>query len=67
VVDPNGEYTLYSLSRSVSEDEVDRILTERGIISVAKNSTTKSGPSQVFRPIQITGKPVSETIIEERR
>ncbi len=51
----------------VSESEVDRLLLEKGIISQLPDSTCYSDEDEAFEPIEVTGKPLSETIIEERR
>lgn len=48
----------------LTEDEVERRLAAQGVINLPSGSpvTTERPP-----PIHVTGKPVSETIIEERR
>ena len=50
----------------VSEDEVEKFLVEQGIISIGTSPGTERASTQEFKPIQVTGKPVSEIIIEER-
>jgi len=47
--------------------EVEKFLVEQGIISIGTSSSTERASAQEFKPIQVTGKPVSEIIIEERR
>ncbi len=47
----------------MTEDEFEEMLEKRGIITRAKNRNMVSE----FRPVEVKGKPVSETIIEERR
>ncbi len=49
------------------EDELDRLLLERGVISRIPPPITDFTPYQNRKPIEVKGKPVSETIIEERR
>jgi hypothetical protein len=50
--------------RAVSEDEVERLLAKQGIINLpAEMPSVTARP----KPIHVSGKPVSETIIEERR
>ncbi|MDQ3633082.1 MAG: hypothetical protein M3405_01025 [Acidobacteriota bacterium] len=54
-----------NVKQEISEDEVERILLARGIISeIPENWRDKD---EDFEPIEIKGKPLSETIIEERR
>lgn len=48
----------------VSEDEVERLLVEQGVI---RRSEAPSHTQPRRELIQVTGKPVSEMIIEERR
>ncbi len=49
-----------------SEDEVERILLAQGVIS---NIPTRllDDEEETYEPIEVTGKPLSEAIIEERR
>ncbi len=51
----------------ISEDEVQRILFERGIIGKIPDSSAYTDEDEDFEPIEVVGKPLSETIIEERR
>lgn len=51
----------------ISEDEVQRILFEKGIIGNIPDPTQYTDEDDDFEPIEIKGKPLSETIIEERR
>ncbi len=50
----------------VNEDEVERILQAQGIISLP-DATDYTDEEEDFEPIEVEGKPLSETIIEERR
>lgn len=50
-----------------SEDEVQRILLEKGIISSIPDLSAYTDEDDDFAPIEVEGKPLSETIIEERR
>ena len=69
------EHLLQKLTRSlneqprepISEDEVQRILFEKGIIGNIPDPTAYTDEDDDFEPIEIKGKPLSETIIEERR
>ena len=49
----------------LSEDQVEQQLAAKGIISLPSGPPV--GAAARPRPVQVTGKPVSETIIEERR
>ena len=69
------EHLLQKLTRSlneqprepISEDEVQRILFEKGIIGNIPDSSAYTDEDEDFEPIEVVGKPLSETIIEERR
>jgi hypothetical protein len=52
---------------TVSESEIDRLLVERGIISQLPDPACYNDEDENFEPIEVTGKPLSQTIIEERR
>lgn len=48
-----------------SEDEIEQTLLAKGLISeIPKRSKDKD--EETFEPIEIIGKPLSETILEER-
>lgn len=49
------------------EDLLDQRLFEAGVISEIPRRITDFTPYQNRKPVKITGKPISETIIEERR
>jgi len=49
------------------EDRLDQLLLEAGVISEIPPPITDFTPYQNRKPIEVRGKPVSETIIEERR
>jgi len=51
----------------MSEDEVQRILFERGVIGNIPNVADYTDADDDFEPIEIKGKPLSESVIEERR
>lgn len=57
----------HSVETPPSEAEVDRILFELGVIGNIPGDAEYTDKDDDFEPIQITGKPLSETIIEERR
>jgi hypothetical protein len=48
-------------------DELDRMLLENGLISFIPPPITDLAPYQNRKLIEVKGKPISETIIEERR
>lgn len=50
----------------ISEDELERILRAKGIISFADPSTY-TDEDEDFDPIEVEGEPLSEQIIRERR
>jgi len=52
--------------QTISEDEVNRILFERGVIGNIPNAADYTDEDDDFELIEIKGKPLSETIIEER-
>lgn len=49
------------------EDLLDQRLLEAGVIGEIPRRITDFTPYQNRKPIEVKGKPVSETIIEERR
>lgn len=51
----------------ISEEEVQRILFERGVIGNIPNAADYTDADDDFEPVEIKGKPLSETVIEERR
>ena len=59
-----------SISEDEREDEFERELAAAGIIgAVAPLTATNEEVRQhrAYRPVTVTGQPISETIIEERR
>lgn len=50
----------------IGEDEVERILFERGVIGNLTNADAYTDEDDDFEPVKIKGKPLSETIIEDR-
>ena len=51
----------------MTEDEFAHKLVEFGILSDAKLPITNFTPYQNRQPVETTGKPLSEVILEERR
>ena len=49
------------------EDEFERELMAEGILGEVKPLPDHDPQFHAYRPVTVTGKPVSETIIEERR
>ena len=56
--------TIDALTVEDPEDELDRRLLESGLVSQLPSRTT---PRSHPEPVRIEGKPLSQTIIEERR
>jgi hypothetical protein len=52
--------------RPITEDEVEQILLAKGIIREIP-PRVPDDEEETFEPIEVPGKPLSETIIEERR
>jgi len=51
-------------SQQITQDEFDQILFEEGFLANLPDETVEDDD---FEPVEFTGKPISETIIEERR
>ncbi len=51
----------------MTEEEFEKHLYEKGIISEVKPPITDFSRYDDYEPIKITGEPISETIIRERR
>lgn len=51
----------------MTEEEFERHLYEKGIISEVKPPITDFSRYDDYEPITVTGEPISETIIRERR
>ena len=49
------------------EEQLDQLLLQAGVISEIPPPITDFTPYENRRPIAVKGKPISETIIEERR
>lgn len=47
------------------EDEIERILLAKGLISEIPSRTADKG-EETYEPIKVSGKPLSETVLEER-
>ena len=54
-------------SESSLEDQLDQLLLEAGVISEIPKRLPRPEHFKDFKPIEVKGKPISETIIEERR
>jgi hypothetical protein len=54
------------IGEALSEDQFEEQLVQQGIISVPPQRTDFSSVEK-WQPVEIQGKPLSETIIEERR
>jgi hypothetical protein len=52
---------------SISENEIDKMLFEKGIIGNIPDLSNYTDTDEDFDPIEVTGKPLSETIVEDRR
>ena len=51
----------------VSREEYEKYLLAKGVISHIPTREPPSPERKAFKPIKVEGKPISETIIEERR
>lgn len=56
-----------SASEDEREDELERYLAAKGIISLPEVSDETREDAQRWEPVEVTGQPISEMIIEERR
>lgn len=54
-------------SETISEDEVERILVAQGFMRMPPDAANYTDADEDFEPVEYTGKPLSEIIIEERR
>ena len=54
------------LQQKRPEDRLEQLLYEQGLLSDIKPYTSTTTPHGHFKPIEVRGKPVSETIIKER-
>ncbi len=50
-----------------TEDQFHQMLLRKGIITNIPNPTDDAEEDNEFEPIEVQGKPLSETVIEERR
>ena len=50
-----------------TEDEFLRMLLQKGIITNIPNPADDADEDDEFEPVEVQGKPLSETVIEERR
>jgi hypothetical protein len=53
--------------KSLSEEEIQQILYSEGVIGNLPNLSDYTDEDEDFAPIKISGEPISETIIKERR
>lgn len=56
-----------SLGESTLEDEVELSLLETGLLSELKPAPDRSSAYRECEPIEVGGRPVSQTIVEDRR
>ena len=61
-----GEMLKKLLEESPSLEEVSRRLAERGLIAEKRNSLSVE-EFESYTPVSVRGRPVSQTLIEERR
>lgn len=64
-LDRNLRQKQESMTDEEKEAEVDRLLMARGILKEIPKGLTDA--EEEFEPVEITGEPVSETILKERR
>ena len=58
---------LVPLQAAPAEDQGDQELLQEGVLDQVPPPITDYTPYQHRKPVEVKGKPVSETIIEERR
>lgn len=58
---------LMAPSAPCADEELARRLLEGGVLSEVKPPITDLTPYRNRRPVQVTGRPLSEILIEERR
>jgi hypothetical protein len=58
---------LGAASELPTEEQFERELVGSGILDGIPSPPQAGNPSQEWRPIELKGKPLSETIVEERR
>jgi hypothetical protein len=51
----------------MTEDEFEQYLAAKGVISLPQVSEDDDADNEDWEPVEVTGKPLSEMIIEERR
>ncbi len=51
----------------MSEEEFEKLMAEEGFITEYKPPVTDFSSYENYRPVTVTGEPISETIIRERR
>ena len=51
----------------MTEDEFEKYLAARGVISLPEPSDETGDDDDDWQPVEVTGQPLSEMIIEERR
>jgi hypothetical protein len=51
----------------LSEDEVEQILFDKGIIARPPDLSMYTDTDEDFDPIEVAGEPLSQTILEDRR
>jgi hypothetical protein len=54
-------------SSDAREEELDQVLLKTRVINTIPPRDMDPGGYQSWKPIEIEGKPISETIVEERR
>ena len=59
--------SLLSPAPSLTEEEFHQRLAAEGWLSVPRPEARSRAARRSFKPVPVSGKPVSETIIEERR
>ena len=58
---------LAASSQPLSEDEFEQRLASLGVLDRAATPIVRTPIDMSFRPVEVRGTPVSETIVEERR
>lgn len=52
---------------TMTEDEFEDYLAAKGVIAPVNRSDETTGEFDQYQPVEVSGKPLSEMIIEERR
>ncbi|MBI3650615.1 MAG: hypothetical protein HY231_06155 [Acidobacteria bacterium] len=54
-------------NKAKEEKEVEKLMLEAGLITEVKKPKRNVEALRTYKPVKVKGKPVSETLLEERR